>query len=81
MGGTKYVAVKRLNYPRISGIQTEAPRRGPSNRGSKGSERECGGLAVGSSTYRGVWQRVRARARAHVHARGVLEKRRETSRF
>ena len=28
--GDQVCAVKRLNYPRISGIQTEAPRRGPS---------------------------------------------------
>lgn len=31
-GGEQVCAVKRLNYPRISGIQTEAPRRGPSTR-------------------------------------------------
>lgn len=30
--GDQVCAVKRLNYPRISGIQTEAPRRGPSTR-------------------------------------------------
>lgn len=28
--GDQVCAVKRLNYPRISGIQTQAPRRGPS---------------------------------------------------
>lgn len=28
--GDQVCAMKRLNYPRISGIQTEAPRRGPS---------------------------------------------------
>lgn len=38
--GDRVCAVKRLNYPRISGIQTEGPRRGPST----GDQRDWRGV-------------------------------------
>lgn len=47
--GDQVCAVKRLNYPRIFGIQTEAPRRGPSTGDQRAAEK-CGGLVVKSST-------------------------------
>ncbi len=54
--GDQVCAVKRLNYPRISGIQTEAPRRGPST----GDQRALRGVrwTGGEAEYIGEYECV-----------------------
>ena len=74
--GDQVCAVKRLNYPRIFGIQTEAPRRGPSTEDQRAFRgvRWTGGEVEYIVEYECIYMRVRACVSDKTDLKKILKK-------